>query len=261
MTLREYVDVARDRWRFVLAGLLLGLLVAGAVTMLTPRQYSASVTMIVSANPASNDPTAASDGEALSAQRVRTYVELMRSKRLSGDVIKALDLQLTPEELVERITATSAPETVLLTASVTGETPDRAIQIANALAEQFIKNVAQLEQPANPALTPLVEAKVFEPAAPPAEMVAPRPVLYLVLGAVLGLLVGFGAALLRNGLDTTLKRRSQLEDVLVLGMDEEQQQRYVLHHFDGWYSSRARAGSSRASGWRSGRPFDCARGS
>ena len=32
MTLREYLDVARERWRFVLAGVLLGLLVAGAVT-------------------------------------------------------------------------------------------------------------------------------------------------------------------------------------------------------------------------------------
>jgi capsular exopolysaccharide synthesis family protein len=221
VTLREYVDVARDRWRFVLAGLLLGLLAAGAVTVLIPREYSADVTMIVSAPAASTDPTAASDGESLSAQRVRTYVELMRSKRLAGDVIDALDLPLTPDELASRITATSAPETVLLTASVTGSTPQGAIDLANVVAAQFIKNVAELEQPENPALAPAVVAKVFEPAAPPAQTTAPRPTLYLTLGAVLGLLVGFGAALLRNGLDTTLKRRAQLEESLdapVLGV-------------------------------------------
>ena len=150
VTLREYVDVARDRWRVVLAGLLLGLLVAGAVTVLIPREYSADVTMIVSATAASTDPSAASDGESLSAQRVRTYVELMRSKRLAGDVIEALDLPLTPDELASRITATSAPETVLLTATVTGSTPQGAIDLANVVATQFIKNVAELEQPDEP---------------------------------------------------------------------------------------------------------------
>jgi capsular exopolysaccharide synthesis family protein len=227
VTLREYVDVARDRWRFVLAGLLLGLLVAGVVTVLVPREYSASVTLIVSSTAASDDPGAIAEGEALSAQRVRTYVELMRSRRLAADVVQALDLGVAPEELASRITATSAPETVLLTAQVTGETPERAIEIANVVAAQFIKNVAEIEQPADPVRVPPVEAKVFEPAAPPAVLAAPRPVLYLGLGAVLGLLVGFGAALLRSGLDTSLKRREQLEEVLeapvvgVIGRDSK----------------------------------------
>ena len=140
---------------------------------------------------------------------------------------QALDLGVAPEELASRITATSAPETVLLTAQVTGETPERAIEIANVVAAQFIKNVAEIEQPADPVRVPPVEAKVFEPAAPPAVLAAPRPVLYLGLGAVLGLLVGFGAALLRSGLDTSLKRREQLEEVLeapvvgVIGRDSK----------------------------------------
>ena len=52
-------------------------------------------------------------------------------------------------------------------------------------------------------------------------MIAPRPVRYLFLGAALGILVGFAAALLHNWLDTSLKRRSQLKDLLeapVLGV-------------------------------------------
>jgi capsular exopolysaccharide synthesis family protein len=214
VTLREYVDVARDRWRFVLAGLVLGLLVAAAVTVLTPRQYSAEVTVIVSAQAATDDPATAFDGEALSAQRVRTYIELMRSKRLASDVVDALGLDITPEELAGRITATTAPDTVLLTAAVTDESPGRVVQIANVVAEQFITNVAELEQPADPARAPLVAARVFEAAAPPVDVVAPRPVLYMVLGAVLGLLAGLGAALLRNALDTSVKRRRQLEEIL-----------------------------------------------
>jgi capsular exopolysaccharide synthesis family protein len=213
VTPREYLDIARERWRFLVAGLLLGLLVAGAVSYLMPPRYLASVTVIVSAQP-TTDPTATSDGQEISGQRMRTYVELMRSRRLAGDVIGELRLDITPEQLVERISVSTAPDSVLVTATVTDGSAEQAVQIANVMANQFIRNVAELEQPSDPARPPLVEAKVFEPAALPAELTAPRPVPYLAAGLAAGLLAGFAAALLRSGLDTSVKRRNQLENVL-----------------------------------------------
>jgi len=214
MTLREYVAVARDRWRFVLAGLLLGLLAAGAVTYLTPREYASEITMMVSATTVSDDPSVLADGDTLSAGRVRTYVELMRSERLAADVVASLGLNTTAEELAERITVTSAPETVLLTAGVTADSPHGAIAIANAIGTAFVQNVAELEQPADRTRAPAVEAKVFEAPSAEAVMTAPRPVLYFALGVVLGVLAGFGGALFRNAFDTRIKTRGQLEDIL-----------------------------------------------
>ena len=89
MTPREFVDIARERWRFIVAGLLLGLIAAGLAIYLVPREYSASVTMIVSTQPV--DPTlpAATGSDEVSAQRISTYVELTRSRRLAADVILA----------------------------------------------------------------------------------------------------------------------------------------------------------------------------
>jgi capsular exopolysaccharide synthesis family protein len=213
VTPREYIDIARERWRFIAAAVLLGILVAGAVSYLLPPQYKATATVLVAAQ-STVDPASASDGEEISAQRLRTYVELMRSKRLATDVINVMGLNTTPEELVERIQVTSAPESVLLNATVTDGSPDQAVQIANVVADQFFRNVSEIEQPPDPARPPLVAAKVFEPATPPAQLSAPRPVLYLVLGLALGLLAGAAAALLRNALDTSLKGRGQLEEAL-----------------------------------------------
>jgi polysaccharide biosynthesis transport protein len=213
MTLRKFVAIAWERWRSIVAGLLLGVVVAVLAIYLVPRTYSASVTMIVAAQP---DPAAPvpSGGDEVSAQRISTYVELMRSKRLAGEVIAAMRLQETPEQLAGRIEVTTTPNSALITATVTDGASDRAVQIANAIGDAFIKDVAAIEQPADPVLRPPVVGKAFQLAQPPADQVAPRPALYLLLGAVFGLLLGFGAALVRNAFDTRIKSRSQLETAL-----------------------------------------------
>jgi capsular exopolysaccharide synthesis family protein len=219
VTPREYIEIVRERWRAIVAGLLLGLVVAGGLVYLVPREYSANVTVLVAAQ-SDASATTADTGE-ISSQRLGTYVELLRSRRLAGGVISDLRLPTTPDELADRVSVTTTPDSLLLTATVTDGSPDGAIRIANALADEFIRNVAEIEQPSDQTRPPSVVAKAFEPAQPPAEQVAPRPVRYLILGTVLGLLAGFAAALLRNGLDTTLRRRSQLEDILgapVLGV-------------------------------------------
>jgi capsular exopolysaccharide synthesis family protein len=221
VTPREFVTIVRERWRFIVAGLLLGIIGATLAIILVPREYSAPVTVIVATQPV--DPTIAppTGSDEVSAQRISTYVELMSSRRLAGDVIAALRLPVTPEQLASRISVTTTPDSALITATVTDDSSTVAVQIANAIGDAFIKNVAEIEQPADPTRRPSVAAKVFQPAQAPADLVAPRPTLYAIFGVVLGLLAGFGAAVVRSALDTRVKSRNQLEEMLgapVLGI-------------------------------------------
>ena len=219
MTPREYIEVVRERWRWIVAGLLLGVIAAVGAIYLVPREYSTAVTVLVAPQA---DPTGtANDSGEISAQRLGTYVELLQSKRLAGGVISELGLPTTPDQLANRIGVTTTPDSLLLTATVTDASPDQAVRVANALADQFIKNVAEIEQPSDPTRPPAVVAKTFEQAQLPAEQIAPRPVVYSVVGVVVGLLVGFGIALLGHALDFRVKSRRQLEDALgvpVLGV-------------------------------------------
>jgi tyrosine-protein kinase len=213
VTPHKVLDVVRERWRFLVAGLLLGVVAAGIAIYLVPREYSASVTMIVSTQ--SVDPTSqVSASDEISQQRISTYVELMGSRRLASDVILAQRLPETPEQLAARITVTTTPDSALITATVTDSSPGQAVNLANAIGAAFIKGVGDLEQPVDPTRRPPVVAKVFQAAQPPADLAAPRPLLYLAFGVVLGLLVGFGAAMLRSVLDTRVTSRSQLEEIL-----------------------------------------------
>ncbi|TNC21883.1 polysaccharide biosynthesis tyrosine autokinase [Amycolatopsis alkalitolerans] len=209
MTLRDYLRVARKRWRIVLAGLLAGLAAAAAITWSSPREYSAQVTIYISAQTDADGAAAAYQGSLLSEQKVKSYTQLLSSNRIAQDVVDQLRLNLPAAQVAGMIKAAAQPDTVLLTASVTDTSPQRAKEIADATGGAFTRLVTQLEQPTDdrPAT---VTARVVEPATLPVTPVSPRPAVDLSLGALLGLLAGYGAALLRNMLDTTVKSAEEL---------------------------------------------------
>lgn len=224
MTLREYLDTVRTRWRFVIVGLLLGVIVGGAVTLTTPQRYSADVTVFVSAR-GGGDAASALDAGDLASQRVATYLEVLTSPRVAQEVADAVGSGLTAQQVSEELSARSTQDTLLLTATVTDASPERAARIANLVAERFVANVTELET-IDPALPPPVTAKVFEPAQVPTDPVVPRPAVNLMLGALIGLLVGIGLAVLRHRTDTSVKSADQLRavvDVPVLGTIEADQ--------------------------------------
>jgi len=213
VTVRDYLELAKERWKLVLAGLLVGLIAAAVLIWVTPREYAAQVTIYVSAQAGANDAVSAYQGNLLSEQKVKSYTQLLTSHRIAGDVVDQLHLDVSSGEVRNKIVASAKPETVLLTVTVRDRSPQRAREIADAVGAAFGRLVAELEQPADPARAPAVMAKVVEPAQLPTTPVIPRPAVNLALGALLGLLAGGAAALIRNALDTTVKSVDQLRRI------------------------------------------------
>jgi len=201
----------RGRWRTILVGLMLGLVAAGVVTVLSPREYVAEATIFVAAQP--RNPDTGMDANELSSQRMSTYVELLRSPKIAGEVATLIG-PAAPPDLLDRITAARLPETTLLRVTVRAGTPGGAAQIANLLAERFAVNLAALEQPADPTAPPLVFGRTYEQAVPNNRPVSPQPVLNIGLGVLLGLIVGAGVAVLRERLDTSVRSTRALRDAL-----------------------------------------------
>ncbi|MEJ2887904.1 polysaccharide biosynthesis tyrosine autokinase [Actinomycetospora aeridis] len=213
MSLDYYWQVLRTQWRIVLAGLVLGLLVAGGMVLLAPRAYEATATIFVSSS-SEEGASAAYDGSQLSEQRVKSYEQLLGGPRLARDVVDRLRLPMSPDELAAEVTASTEPETVLLTATVRDSSPTRAAEIANTLGDSFGRLVAVVEQPRDPRLPPIVSAQVVEPAEVPTTPVSPRPARDLALGLMVGLALGYGAALLRSVRDRTIRRPEALRETV-----------------------------------------------
>lgn len=193
MTLSEYLQAIKSR--LLPVGLVLGLLCAAAFTLVVTPRYAASTTLFVSAQGLQNDASRAYQGNLLSAEKVKTYTELIMSDRIRIQVGNRLHTKIEPGQIV----ATLRPQTVLITTTVTDASPYRAQQIANAAGVEFVGLVAQLEKPIdNLGAPPTVTAQVVQPAELPLQPISPRPAWNLAVGAALGLLLGYAIALLRQ---------------------------------------------------------------
>ena len=147
MSVNEALRVIRRRWRIVALCVLLGLLGAGVASYLTPREYSSDVTLYVSLQGRADSSDAAYQASQIAKERVVSYAPLLQDERITQPVIDKLQLGVTSAQLAQRITVTVQPETVVLSAAVTDTSPQRAADIANALADEFVGLVSSLEQP------------------------------------------------------------------------------------------------------------------
>ncbi len=203
MELRDYVRALRRSWPLLLVCVILGGLIAAAVTWREKKIYAAVETMVVSSSDGSDTAASAYQGGLLSQQRVKSYADLLASERVAAEVIGKLGLNDSPGSLRGHIAAQAVPDTVLLRAVVTDPDRRRAQMIADAVGEAFSDAVAQIETPA-PGKVPSVRVNVWEKAKLPDAPVSPNPARSIGLGALLGLIVSTAAAVARHRLDTSV---------------------------------------------------------
>ncbi|MGO4599383.1 polysaccharide biosynthesis tyrosine autokinase [Terrabacter sp. 2RAF25] len=210
MELQDYLNVIRKRWMIIAAVTLVTLGLTAAYTALTPRAYGSSTRFFV--NTTSDDTTVAlAQGNTFTQARVKTYAQILEDPAVLQPVIDAVKIGGTTDELAARVTSTIPPDTSLIDVTVTESSPQRAQQLATAISEVFPRYVDSIESKSN-RQSP-VTLSVTRPATLETTPVSPKPTRNLALGLVLGLLLGFGVALLRDVLDKSVKSQRDLETV------------------------------------------------
>lgn len=211
MDLRDYLTLVRVRWVVITMCTLAMIALAALLTWSATPQYASSSRLFVSTSGASDDAQA-NQGSQFSLQRVKSYADLLTGQQIARRVVDDLKLDESPKDLAEQISATSKLDTVILTVTVTDPSPERAKMLVDAVSDQFVSYVAELETPPGKDEA-TIKATVVDPGTEPTSPVSPRPQRNLALGLILGLLIGVGLALLRETLDTSVKTIQQLEDL------------------------------------------------
>lgn len=220
MTLHDYLTILRRSWPVILIATIVGTLIALGLSLAMTPVYQATSQLFVSVKSAGAAGDAYTGGLFVQ-QRVKSYVDVVDSPAVLEPVIEELGLDSTYIGLASQVSATTPPNTVLLNVSATDTSPAQAAKIANAVAASYANEIARLEGAkttmdglprlgGNGNQTP-VQATVIKPAEVPTAAISPRTKLNVLLGALLGLLVGVGIAVLRFTLDTSVKSSEELE--------------------------------------------------
>jgi receptor protein-tyrosine kinase len=209
---KELLRMAQRRWLTIVVFFLLGLAGAGALTYTQTPQYQSEARIFISAT-TSGGSVEALNASLFTTQRVESYADLATSRELMQRVIARLDLNMTPETLAGKISSAVTTGTVIIAIQVTDPSPTVAQQIAKAESEVFTDYLAQLETPLGSSGAP-VKATIVDPASYNGTQVSPKPVINLVLGAFIGVLIGFGVALLRDMLDNTITSPEDIEETI-----------------------------------------------
>lgn len=211
MDLRSYLRILRKRWKAVVVTTLVVMLLAQAYSMLAPKQYSSSLQFFVSTSD-SSDASQLAQGSTFSQARVTSYTQLVNAPVVLNPVMKKLHISGTASDLAGSVAATVPPNTVLIDVTVTDKSAHRSQQIAAAIGDQFPKTAQGLERVSTNKPSP-VKVTVTKNAVIDRSPVSPKPTRNLALGLILGLLLGFGLAVLRHTLDSKVRTKEDVEEL------------------------------------------------
>ncbi len=158
-------------------------------------QYSASTNIFV-ATPEVNNPEQAYAASRFAQDRATSYRDIIASESLVTRTIARLQLKESPRDLARKVKATVNPQSVVLKLSVTDSSPSDAVNLANALSDDFVRMVKDLETPIDGS-TPVARAVVIK-SATAAVWVSPDRRKIIGFGVLAGLLLGGVAALVRG---------------------------------------------------------------
>ncbi|TCN24158.1 YveK family protein [Mesobacillus foraminis] len=210
ISLKELLQSLRKRLVMIMGITLTAVIVSGVISFffLTPI-YQASTQILVNQKKSEQSMYNPSEVQT-NLQLINTYNVIIKSPAILNEVAKELNLDITAQQLNEKIIIGSENQSQVVNISVQDENPETAAAIANTIAKVFENEIVEIMNVDN--VSVLAEATVIEGQSP----VKPLPILNIAIALVVGLLAGVGLAFLLEYFDNTLKNEQDIEKTLGL---------------------------------------------
>ncbi|KAB7744853.1 P-loop NTPase [Nostocoides sp. F2B08] len=214
MNAREYWKVIRRKWPVIVATSLAAAVVMFLITPAEPppvervTSYTATATLIVETPARSVDEPAG----AVSLDRVVLY---MTTGEVPALAAQQVGYTREPALLANQLTVTPNPSAQSLTVEMSGADAEYVAAVANAFAEQSVAYFATPRDGTGEAeLSILAEATPIPIIASGGFSIPPSRTFRTTMAALLGLLIGFGLALVLHQVDSRLRTRDEVYQAL-----------------------------------------------
>jgi capsular exopolysaccharide synthesis family protein len=211
----DYLRIFRHYWWmlavFTAVGLVLGYLswVVNFWIIDFGPKYQSTATLFV-ATQTGTTTAEAYQNDMFSQQRAVSYAALATSEQVAARAVDQLKSSISPDDLRAKISAKVRDKTVMLDVSVTDSSPEVAQAYADAVSNQLVAVVSQLETSRRGG-TPSAAAVIVDNADYPTKPAGFKLWMRLLLGAAGGLVVGILVAIVTGTLDKRLRGRENVE--------------------------------------------------
>ena len=212
MTLLDFVRLTRANVWMILVLVLTGAAAASVITARIPHVYQADASGYVLVAGQAESTGEGIAATSLSGSKAESYLPLVDSRAVAQRVIDETGIDASPAEVAGRVTASVAPNSVILEVTATGPTPDEARLLADAVIAATAEEVNRIETTGTGADDALVRIVPIESALPGVQ-VAPDPLRNLLVGLAVGLAVAYLLVFARRQLDTRLRSVDDVEEL------------------------------------------------
>jgi capsular polysaccharide biosynthesis protein len=144
ITLGTYARLVVRHWKALVAGVVVGVLLAIGLFVTAPKTYTARIAVLV--RPTVSDGTQLAGGRTSSVLNLDTEAQIVRSSLVASRAANLLGTGEDPLDLVRHVTITVPANTAVLDINFTASTPLSAQQGTRAFATAYLANRAATAQ-------------------------------------------------------------------------------------------------------------------
>ncbi|MCD7919392.1 MAG: Wzz/FepE/Etk N-terminal domain-containing protein [Clostridiales bacterium] len=195
----------KGAWLIVTAMLLAcSIFYLGTKAFITPT-YQASFTAYVNNRTASTESTSTLTSSDLTAAKslVYTYVQILTGRTVLESAAAEAGVDYSYTEMSEYISANVVDDTEIIEVTVTVDSPETALALAEAMADIVPDYIAEIVEGSS---MQIIDAPVL-----PTSIYSPNYLRNAVIGAFLGAVLAAAVIVLRELLDDTVKDEQEIE--------------------------------------------------
>ncbi|MDZ4992189.1 capsular biosynthesis protein [Clostridium perfringens] len=212
ISLQEIAYALKKRWRLIALITIGATLISAILSFFVIKpQYEASTKLFIGKQESQDNNAYNSSDVIMYQQLMKTYAELAKTSDLVTKAVDNAGLNFDNKQIqnvLKNLQATPSADTQILELKYKGKNPKEALEITEAVTNEFITESKKL--------IPNGNIQIIQDPQLPERPVSPNKKLNILIAFVLGLMVGVGVVLLLEYLDNTFKSREELEKTLEL---------------------------------------------
>ena len=207
LNITQFWSVIRKRFLFIISlGIIFACMGGVLASVFITPIYEASRQIVV--NNTKSDQDLDYNTVMTNFQYTNTYSDIIYSEVVLGKVIKDLDLKTNYKDLSKEIDVTGKKESQVITITVEHADYALAVEIVNKIASVFQSQAIKIMEIDNVELFPLTEMN------PNPEPVHPKPILFIVVGLLAGLIIGVTISFLLQVFSNRITSERDIEELL-----------------------------------------------